>query len=171
MRRTFVGRIVAVSLAVGVISPVAATIAGSGTNAFASGQQITCTKLSGNASTQKLSNCTGPTAILGTKVGKGTGTSTLLGTAPAGYQEGSTTTWGKKGAGGTSTSGTNITSTTAPGKGTPCGKKAETLVEAQTVLSGTGAAASLAGDTSTGTVCYDGTTNKVSLPKHGSIGS
>jgi len=171
MRLHYASRLVAVVLAVGAIAPVTALLVGSGGNAYASGDQITCTKLSGSASTQDVSKCTGPSAILaGEKAGKGTGVSTIDGSAPAGYEEGSTTTFGKGGAGGSINSGVNITGTSGPGKGTPCGNMAETLDEQTTALSGTGAAAGLVGDTGTGVVCYDASANTVKLPKGDTIG-
>jgi hypothetical protein len=171
MRLHHTARIVAVAVAAGVIAPVAATFVGSATNAYASGNQITCTSLKGNATTQTLSKCTGPSAILaGEKAGKGTATSAVVGAPSGSYQYGSQATWGKSGAGGTSTAGVNAT-ITGPGKGTPCGKKDETVVETSTVVSGTGAAEALVGDSGTSTVCYDSTTNTVKLAKGSTVGA
>ena len=55
--------------------------------------------------------------------------------------------------GGTTTSGSNV-AITGPGVGTPCGKKAETIAETGMVVSGTGPAAALVGDSRPATVCY-----------------
>jgi hypothetical protein len=144
------------AIAVGVMAALVAAataVAISGSIASASGPtQISCTKLAGGMTTQTLKNCSGPAAIIGSKPGKGTAVNTS-GSAPPGFQVGGTSTWGKGGVGGTAKSGSNIT-ITGPGAGTPCGKKAETITETGMVVSGTGPAAALVGDTTSATVCY-----------------
>ena len=137
----------------------------SGTAGATTPNQVTCTGLKGSETTQSLSKCSGPASIVGTKPGKGVATSVANATAPAGYAEGSTTTWGKGGAGGTSTSGINYMI-----GGTTCGKKDLTVVETSTVLSATGNASILVGDTGTATVCVSTAKGTVKLAKGSSIG-
>jgi hypothetical protein len=149
MRRKFVTRTAAVLLAVGVVSPISAVVV-SGGSAFAANGQISCAKLKGSETTQALTKCTGPLDIVGgTKTGKGTGTSTADSIPPTGYNEGSTVSWGVGGAGGTIDEG--ITYTT----GTGCPGKDLTIDETAHVVSGTGNAAILVGDVTTGVVCVN----------------
>jgi hypothetical protein len=157
-------RVAAVALAAGAIVPVTTAIVSSGGNAYAGGTQISCTKLAGNATTTTISKCSGPAPIIGSKPGKGTATTVISCSSCGGWNVETTSTWGKGGAGGTDTAGANYV-ITGPGVGTPCGKKASTITETGSVLSGTGAAAALTGDTSTATVCYNGTKNTIKNAK------
>jgi hypothetical protein len=151
-KKRHLSRFIAVGIVAAVGAPATA-VALSGSIASAGGPtQISCTKLKGGTTTQTLKHCSGPAAIIGSKPGKGTAVNTS-GSAPPGFQVGGTTTWGVGGAGGTDTSGSNIT-ITGPGAGTPCGTKAETITETGMVVSGTGAAATLVGDSTSATVCY-----------------
>ena len=151
-KKRHLSHVIAVGVLAAVVAP-ATSVALSGSIASAGGTtQITCTKLSGGPTMQTLKHCSGPAPIIGSKPGKGTAVSTP-GSAPPGFQEGGTTTWGVGGAGGTTTSGSNIT-ITGPGVGTPCGKKADTIVESGMVVSGNGPAAVLVGDSSSATICY-----------------
>jgi len=142
-----VGALIAVSVPAGMLVE-------SGT-AQAAGPQISCTKLAGGATSQAVSKCSGPAAIIGSKPGKGIGSG--VSTTVTGYQAGTITTWGAGGAGGTSTAGANYTSSTTGA----CGTKALTIVETGTVVSGTGAAAALVGDTGSATLCVKGTSVKL----------
>lgn len=147
MHRKFARRALIALCAAGALAPVGVAI-GSGGNAYASGSQISCAKLKGNESTQTLSKCTGPLNIVGgTKAGKGTGSSSAA-SAPAGYMEGQTVSW-NGGAGGTITVGINYTESSG------CPGKDLTIVESGKVVSGTGNASVLVGDTSTGTACLN----------------
>ncbi len=113
--------------------------------------QISCKLASGTATGPlALKNCTGPAAILGSKVGKGSGTAVQDPLPPGSpWQSQSTTTWspGVGGAGGTSVVGANYNLTT-----TACGPKAVTVVIAGQVIGGT--ATSLIGDSTSSTLCY-----------------
>ena len=60
-----------------VAMPATLAVTTSGGSAFASGSQISCTKLKGTETgADKLSDCSGPAAIIGSKPGKGTAVST-----------------------------------------------------------------------------------------------
>ena len=153
MHRKLMARAMVAMCAVGALTPVTAVALGSGGNAYASGSQISCAKLSGNETSQKLSKCTGPLDIVGgKKAGTGTGTSTTASSAPAGYEEGQDVSWGKKGAGGSIVVGINF-SFGSGCKGNP--ESTDTIVESGTVVSGTGNASTLVGDSATGTACLN----------------
>ena len=140
-----------------VAVPVTAAMVGSAgpASATGAGSQVSCAKLKGNETSQTVSKCTGPLAIVGgTKVGKGTGTAASDATAPAGYEEGQTVTWAG-GAGGTINVGINFTESTG------CPGKDLTIVESGTVVSGTGNAAALVGDSATGTACLNTKSGKL----------
>jgi hypothetical protein len=150
MHRKLMVRAMVAMCAVGALTPVTAVALGSGGNAYASGSQISCAKLSGNETSQKLSKCTGPLDIVGgKKAGTGTGTSTTAASAPAGYMEGQDVSWGKGGAGGSIVVGINFSEASG------CPGKDLTIVESGTVVSGTGNASALIGDTATGTACLN----------------
>ena len=161
-------RVAAVALLVGVVAPVTASVVGVGA-ASASGSQMSCAKLSGNATTTSIKDCSGPGSLV-TKAGKGSGTTTITCTSCGGWNVETTTTFGKGTAGGTDTSGANYTES-GPGKGTPCGAKAITIVETGSVLSGTGAASILTGDTTTATVCYNTSKNTIKNAKGTTVDS
>ena len=143
----------------GALAPVTALAIGTGSaSASGGGSQVSCAKLKGNESTQALSKCTGPLDIVGgTKPGKGTGSSSAA-SAPSGYEEGQTVSW-NKGAGGTITVGINFTESSG------CPGKDLTIVESGMVVSGTGKAAALVGDSATGTACLDTKSGKLSNKK------
>jgi hypothetical protein len=152
MRRHATIRLVAASALAAVAVPV--TLAVAAPVASASGTtQITCLKLSGNITNQALKSCSGPSAIVGTKAGKGVATTVTGATT-------NVTTWGKGGAGGTSTS-TFVDSI----GGTACGTKAIEVTVTSTVVSGTGAAAALVGDVGNSVICYNSAKGTVSLLK------
>jgi hypothetical protein len=156
MNRHRVDRLVAVAVAAG-IAVSAAFALGSTANASA-GSQVSCAKLKGSSTSQTLSHCSGPANLFpGMKLGKGTASSVLT-SPPAGYQEGSITTWGN--GGGTTSSGVNVT-VVVGGACKPGSTKVDTITETGTVVSGTGPAAELVGDTLSGTVCYTPKSNKV----------
>jgi hypothetical protein len=160
MHRKLMGRALVALCAVGALTPVTAVALGSSGNAYASGSQISCAKLAGNETSQTLSKCTGPLDIVGgTKAGKGTGTSTTAASAPAGYTEGQDVSWGTGGAGGSIVVGIDFHF------GTGCPGKDDTIVESGMVVSGTGNAAVLVGDTATGTACLNLKTKKLSNEK------
>lgn len=149
-------RILLAVAAVGTVAaPVTAAVVSSGTaSAVAATSQVNCAKLKGNETTQSLSKCTGPLNIVGgTKPGKGTATSSAT-SAPAGYQEGQTVSW-NGGAGGTVTVGINFTESSG------CPGKDLTIVERGKVVSGTGSAAALVGDSATGTACLSTKSGKL----------
>jgi hypothetical protein len=133
-------------------------------NAAATGSsQVTCAKLTATEAGGLQSKCTGPSNLFGTeKVGKGKMISAST-SAPAGYQHGSIATWGPGGSGGTTTQGLNGTLTS----GGACGsaKKWGTEVMTGKVVSGTGNATELVGDTVSATLCYNLTTGKVKFLK------
>ncbi len=139
-----------------VAMPATLAITTSGGTAYASGSKITCSKLKGTETTDKLSDCSGPASIIGTKAGKGTATSTV--DVSAGTD---VTTWGKGGAGGTDTASYTYNIVT----NTLCSKKDLQVVEATTVTSGTGAAAALMGDTGSSTVCVNASKGTVANMK------
>ena len=131
-----------------VAMPATLAVTTSGGSAFASGSQISCSKLKGTETgSDKLSDCSGPAGIIGKKAGKGTAVSTATVSGMGGTEF---TTWGKGGAGGTDTA--SFTYTIAS-PNTLCSKKDVQVVESSTVTSGTGAAAALMGDTGSSTVC------------------
>lgn len=153
IHRKLIARSAAALLAVGVVAPASALAFGVGA-ASAAGSQVSCASLKGNETSQSVSKCTGPLNIVGgKKVGKGTGTSSAA-SAPAGYQEGQTVSW-NGGAGGTITVGINFT------EGSGCPGKDLTIIESGKVVSGTGNASSLVGDTSTGTACLNTKSGKL----------
>ena len=145
------GALIAVSVPAGMLVEAGAANAAGTT-------QMTCTKLKGTATSQAVGGCSGPALIVGTKPGKGVGTS-VPSAAIMGYQQAATTTWGKGGVGGTSTSGINYVT-----GGTACGKSLE-IVETSTIVSGTGPAAVLVGDVGSATVCYSTTKGTIVLLK------
>jgi hypothetical protein len=149
MHRKLVVRAAVALFAVGALAPVTALAIGAGSaSASGGGSQISCAKLKGNESTQTLSKCTGPLNIVGgTKPGKGTGSSSAA-SAPMGYQEGQSVSW-NGGAGGTITVGINFT------LGSGCPGKDDTIIESGTVVSGSGNASVLVGDSATGTACLN----------------
>lgn len=166
MNRHRVGRLVVVALAGGIA--VSASIAFSSTANASGGSQVSCAKLKGSSTSQTLSHCSGPANLFpGVKAGKGTASSVLT-SAPAGYQEGSVTTWGS--GGGTTTSGVNVTIVTG-GACKPGSTKVDTITETGTVVSGTGPAAELVGDTLSGTICYKPSSNSVKNLKGTTVNS
>jgi hypothetical protein len=161
MHHKILARVAAVALLAGVVAPVTAIAVGAGTASASGGTQVTCTSLKGSATgNTTLSDCTTTLAgLFGTgksaeKPGKGTAsaTTTCESSCTGGWDVITDTSWGKKGVGGTDTAGSNYT-LSGPGAGTPCGTKETTITETGSVLSGTGVAAALAGDSSSGTVC------------------
>jgi hypothetical protein len=129
-----------------VAMPATLAVTTSGGSAFASGSQISCTKLKGTETgSDKLSGCSGPSAIVGSKAGKGTAVSTADITTST-----EVTVWGKKGVGGTDDSSYTYTIVSP---NTLCSKKDIQVVESSTVTSGSGPAAALIGDTGSSTVC------------------
>ena len=129
-----------------VAMPATLAVTTSGGSAFASGSQISCAKLKGTETgSDKLSVCSGPAAIIGSKPGKGTAVSTADISAST-----EVTTWGKKGVGGTDDSSYTYTIVSP---NTLCSKKDIQVVESSTVTSGTGPAMALVGDTGSSTVC------------------
>ncbi len=129
-----------------VAMPATLALTTSGGSAYASGSQISCTKLKGTETgSDKLSGCSGPSAIVGSKPGKGTAVSVADISSST-----EVTTWGKKGVGGTDTASYTYTIVSPP---TACSSKDIQADESSTVTSGTGPAAALIGDTGSSTVC------------------
>jgi hypothetical protein len=148
MHRSLACRLAAVVIAVGVTVPAYVLAS---TSVAAAASQVTCTKLSGTAQNQKLSDCSGgPPGLFGSEAaGKGTAKSTPNDSPPPGYQQAINTQWGPKGNGLTTMTGINVTTE----RGGPCGPGKVTITETGVVYEGNGVASELVSDTLSATIC------------------